>query len=279
MAKKKDPSVTFLNKWGYNVVKLPRAGIEPLDVVGHDKGTQWLGPLASVWTSKSPAPVPGPPRPAATVNGQKTDALDLDLGLHVLGNTLAAFGASIPSLDLAYKQARTVQFSYTGVELTVISPLDAGNYLAGGELRTDNPVVRTYFQNPDCQAFLVTSVLKSGSITVTAQDEHGVGVGVDVPAISGLVGAKVGVKAHDASNSTVTFVGPEPVTFGFAAQRIMYVNGMWSLQEAPTSGEMAFGSGNGEAAEHGTAKAKAQRGVVLATGPLDCCLDLRYEAP
>ena len=32
MAKKKDPSVTFLNRFGYNVIKLPRAGIEPLEL-------------------------------------------------------------------------------------------------------------------------------------------------------------------------------------------------------------------------------------------------------
>ena len=29
MAKKKDPSITFLNKFGYNVIRLPRTGIEP----------------------------------------------------------------------------------------------------------------------------------------------------------------------------------------------------------------------------------------------------------
>ena len=39
MPKKKDPSVTFLNKFGYNVVKLPRVGIEPLDLIGMDETT------------------------------------------------------------------------------------------------------------------------------------------------------------------------------------------------------------------------------------------------
>ena len=35
--KKKDPSITFLNKFGYNVIKLPRTGIEPLDVIGRER--------------------------------------------------------------------------------------------------------------------------------------------------------------------------------------------------------------------------------------------------
>src|SRR5438045_8347864 len=100
--KKKDPSITFLNKFGYNVIRLPRTGIEPLDVIGRDQSMQWLGPVSKVWTSNTPAPLPGPPHPAAAVNGQRTDALDLSLGLNILANTLAAFGMSAPSLNAAY---------------------------------------------------------------------------------------------------------------------------------------------------------------------------------
>jgi hypothetical protein len=61
MPKKKDPSVTFLNRFGYNVVKLPRAGIEPMDVIGRDDTTQWLGQFSSVWKSTTAPPVPTPP--------------------------------------------------------------------------------------------------------------------------------------------------------------------------------------------------------------------------
>src|SRR5688572_13471339 len=102
MPKKKDPSVTFLNRFGYNVVKLPRVGIEPLDLIGRDETTQWLGPLASVWKSTEATPTPSAPRPAAPINGQKTDQLQLTFGLKILANSLAAFGASVPALDVAY---------------------------------------------------------------------------------------------------------------------------------------------------------------------------------
>lgn len=264
MFKKKDPSITFLNKWGYNVVKLPRAGIEPLDLIGTDQTTQWLGTLASVWTSKNPAPIPSPPRAAATVNGQKTDALELSLGLSVLANALSAFGATVPSLNVAYTSASKVQFSYTGVTLTVVSPLDAGNYLAGGTLQTDNPTVQRYFDNPDCTAYLITSVLKSDSISVTATDEHGTGITVDVPAISQLVGAKVGVKPSAAGSSTLTFTGPEAVTFGFAVQQIAYTDGKWTLRDAPASGNIAFAV---------PGQQTQNKGVIL-TDDEDCRLDL-----
>ncbi len=270
MPKKKDPSINFLNKWGYNVVKLPSAGIEPLDLIGVDRSAQWLGTLASVWTSKNPTPVPSPARPAATVNGQKTDALDLTLGLSVLANALSAFGATVPSLDVQYSKASTVQFAYTNVTLTAVSPLDAGNFLAGGTLQTDNPTVQNYFQNPDAKAYLITSVLRSDSISVTASDTHGTGITVDVPAISGLVGAKVGVKPSTTSNSTVTFTGPAPVTFGFIVQQISYLDGKWSLRDAPASPDISF-------AVPGSA-ATASKGAILTEGE-DCRLDLIGPPP
>ena len=68
-------------------------------------------------------------------------------------------------------------------------------------------MVKHYFMEPDSQAFLILDVLKSDSITVIATDEHGTEVGVDVPAIQGIVGAGVKVKPGGASNSSITFSG------------------------------------------------------------------------
>ncbi len=274
MGKKKDPSITFLNKWGYNVVKLPRADIAPLDLVGVDRGTQWLGALASVWTSTRPTPVPAPPRPASNINGQKTDALDISFGLNVLANALAAFGVDAPSLETSYHSASKVQFSYTNVTSSIVSPLDAGSYLAAGSLQTDNPTVQNYFQNPDCSAYLITSVIKSDSITVSATDDHGASVGVDVPALSQMIGAKVKVSPSSSANSSVTFTGPQPLTFGFIVQQISYADGKWSLRDAPASGATAFGaSAGGPGTGPAHTPGAAARGIILGD-PDDCRIDL-----
>jgi hypothetical protein len=271
MPKKKDPSITFLNKFGYNVIKLPRAGIEPMDIIGRDQTTQWLGQLSKVWSSSVPEPLTGPPHPASAVNGQRTDALDLSIGLSVLANALAAFGASVPSLDVAYKSAHTVQFAYTNVTSTSVAPFDAGNYLAQGTLRSDNPVVKNYFFSEKSKAFLITEVLKADSITVSAADSHGTGVGIDVPAIQGVVGAKVNVKPSDSSNSTVTFTGPVAVTFGFAVQQILRQGDTWMLHGEAPSGEIAFAVGGigmpGQSSDD-------PHPMVFHTGDLDCLLNL-----
>jgi len=266
MPKKKDPSVTFLNRFGYNVVKLPRAGIEPLDVIGRDDTTQWLGPLASVWTSTVPVPTPLPPRPAAPVNGQKTDQLQASFGLKILSSTLAAFGATVPSLDVAYRRARTVQFSYANVTSTVVPPLEAGNYLTAGTLNSDNPVVRHYFTDEDPQAFLIVDVLKSDSLTVSASDERGVEIGLDVPAIQELVGASVSVKPSGSSTSTLTFSGPVPVTFGFIVDEIEYDGTRWSLRGAAPSGGLAFAVPGAQGHANAGSGVVTEAPILLGTG-------------
>ncbi len=269
LPKKKDPSITFLNKFGYNVIKLPRTGIEPMDVIGRDHGMQWLGPLSKVWTSAGPEPLPGPPHPAAAVNGQRTDALELTFGLSILANTLAAFGASAPSLNTAYRNAHAVQFVYTNVTSTSVSPFDAGNYLAAGTLRSDNPVVKNYFGNEKAKAFLIVEVLKANSITVTATDSHGTEVGIDLPHIEGVLDAKIGVKPSSASNSTITFTGPVPVTFGFAVQEIARVGDSWILRGAVPSANIAFG-----AFPEGDDTENESDPLVFDTGEFECRVDL-----
>lgn len=238
----KDPSITFLNQFGYNVVKLPRAGIDPLDVVGRDDTTQLLGPLSAVWKSTLPPPTPNPPQAAVNVNGQKTDKIDLKFGLKILENALKAFGATVPSLGVAFNRARSVTFDFVNVTSTTVEPFDAGNYLAAGDLNTANPVVQHYFGD-DAEAFLIIDVLKSDSITVTATDENGADISLDVPAIQATVGASVTVSKSASSSSTITFKGPTPVTFGFAALEIDRVNNVWQVQGAKPSGALAFGAG------------------------------------
>jgi hypothetical protein len=269
LVKKKDSSVTYLNKLGYNVVKLPRTGIEPLDVIGRDQTMQWLGPIDSIWTSTVAKPQPLPPKPATAVNGQRTDALDLSVGLNILASTLAAFGVTVPSLDVAYKSAHSVQFSYSNVTLTEVPAFSAGNYLAKGELQSDNPAVKNYFLSGQATAYLITQVLKSNSLTVTATDSHGVAVDVDLSVLH-AIDTKVGVKPSNSGNSTVTFTGSVPVTFGFAVQQIARDGNDWVLHGVAPSGNIAFG-----VAGFGSHPANdAPQPTIFDTGTNECRLDV-----
>jgi hypothetical protein len=109
-------------------------------------------------------------------------------------------------------------------------------------LNTENPVVKHYFLDPDAEAFLIVDVLKSASITVTASDDHGSSVVIDVPAIQKLIGTNVTVKANAARNDTLTYSGVVPVSFGFIVDRIVFDGTKWSLSGEAPSGNRAFGS-------------------------------------
>ena len=235
-----DPSVTYLNKFGYNVVRLPRTGISPMDVLGKRDSVERLGRLSSVWKTTMAEPAVGAPQAAADLEGQKSQDLELSIGLKVLENALRGLGAAVPSVDFAFRQARKVQFTYTNITSVSVAPLDAGNYLSSGDLNTANPVVAQYFLDDEAHAFLIVDVLQSDSICVTAKTENGIEAELDVPAIQGVVGASIGVKRGGASSSAITFQGRQPITFGFKAFVIAFTDGHWTLKGAKASGDMAF---------------------------------------
>jgi hypothetical protein len=240
MAICKDPSVTFLNRFGYNVVKVPRTGVEPMDVLGKDESMQRIGRLSSVWKTSSLEPKINPPSTAADVNGQKSDNLDLSVGLKVLANVLSAFGAAVPSLGFAYKHARKVQFGLANVISVSVDPLEVGNYLASGDLDTLNDVAAHFFTEDDAQAFVITEVLKSDTVVVTAKSNSGTEVKVDIPAIQQAVGINIGVNTSGSDDVSVTYKGRMAVTFGFKAFAIAYVDGRWRLHGVQPTGELAF---------------------------------------
>jgi hypothetical protein len=52
-----DPAVTYLRGFGFNVVRLPRASIQALDLLGQADGPLIrLGPLSDVWKTEKPEP-------------------------------------------------------------------------------------------------------------------------------------------------------------------------------------------------------------------------------
>lgn len=256
MAHCNDPRLTYLNHLGYNVVKLPRAGVEPLQVLGRDgKSLENLGKLGSIWTSTVPVPQPDPPADAISINGQKTDNLKLSVGLDILSSVLQGMGVPAPKLETAYSRARSVQFTFVNVHVSSVAPLEVGKYLSSGDLDGSNPFV-TYFRDHDKEAYVITEVLKSNSITVTAKDEHGVSVGVDMPNLQNVLGAKVSVSTAGSTASDLTFQGTQELAFAFKVFGIGYANGNWQVHGQPASGKIAY------------MKARAPKAIVLAPSQL-----------
>lgn len=218
-----DPSLTLLAKYGYNVVRLPRTGIEPLDVIGRDRnGIEPLGRLPTVWHSKADVPVIEGGDVAAEIKTIRTASLKISLGLKVLGDILGALGASIPRLDFAYGNMESLQFSFGDIKISKVAPFEVGAYLKKGDLQVGNPWVERYLQEDDVDAFVITEVLKSDAVSVIVSTKGSSGAGIDLTAIQKAVGAEVKVEAESGTNSAVTYKGKTHLTFGFKAFRIGY---------------------------------------------------------
>jgi hypothetical protein len=240
MAACQDPALTFLNSKGYNVIRLPRAGIGPLDILGRDQTTERLGKVDQLWSSTAALPAVEGPLDTASISGQKSSGLKLSIGLKVLTTTLGAMGAAVPDLSAAYTRASQVSFTFTDVKTLTVAPLAVGQYLSAGDLASNNPFVRHYFEDEDSSAFIITEVLQTKSLTVSATNDRGAEVGLDLPAIQQAVGAKVGVTATSSANSTLTYTGQEPLSFGFKCFTIAFANGRWAVSSAKPSAALAF---------------------------------------
>jgi hypothetical protein len=282
--KQKDPSISKLNDLGYNVIKVPRTDIAPLDLLARDNTDvplRKIGTISTFWKTSAPAPAPGPPSVAASLNNTHSNKLDLSFGLDLLKGALAVFGAGAPSLDLSHTSAKTLQFNYTGVTTVSIDTGVIGDYLTEGTLNVGNPETKHRFLDQGSEVYIITEVIRATSITVTATDDHGNGVSLSAPEINGVLGGNVSVKPSAAINSAVTFesatMPPTAANFGFKAMLLIWQptpggplgagTGTWAFADADDITFAAPVLGSAPPAE-------STCHVVFETGPESCLLDL-----
>lgn len=236
-----DPRLTYLNDLGYNVVRLPRKGINPLGVLGKDGDSlNYLGTLDQIWDSPGRPPVAGHPNPVSALNGAATGDIDLSIGLDILANALSGmFGSTAPSLKFAYKLAKSIQFKFTDVQASSIDPFLISNYLASGRLR-EGPFVSRFLRDPDTKAFVITETLQAKCLSAIAKADSSVEVSVSVPAIQSVLGGKVAVSKDDSNSAEVVYQGPEYLTFGFKVFAIKMANQVWRIHGITAGQSMAF---------------------------------------
>jgi hypothetical protein len=149
----------------------------------------------------------------------------------------------LPTLSAKYSNARSVQFKFTQVYSVQVTPFAIGTYLASGVLDMGNPFVANYFGNDGTQEFILSEVLQSGSVSVTAKDSSKTALAVDVPALQGAVGGNVEVSIGKNGQAEVLFEGKQPLTFGFKAYQVTFADGKWGVQGAKPDRALALEPG------------------------------------
>jgi hypothetical protein len=235
-----DPALTYLKQYGYSVVRLPRADIKPLLLVERDgKELSRLGPADTVFIAGvKPLPRIKEGVPAADVKGSIKTTLSLGLGLALLKNFLAAFGATGAGLDLAYSKAKTVTFEFTGLLSDTINLTELDQFLAAAK---EDPTSRHLQTLLEADAvYCVATTLKSKSFLVDAAGESGTKLKVDVPAIKQAVSGNVKVESSSNSTSKVSYTGADLLTFGVQAVQLFYANGEYRAFKPTAAGDVVL---------------------------------------
>lgn len=237
-----DSSTKFLKKLGYNVVRLPRAGIAPLQLIGVQRGEALeLGTLDKLIVSSSaPSPTLKLDESVSSIDGQRSSALSANIGLNVLGGIIGAMGGNL-GIDAAYKGAKTITFQYANVFGDSIAPLDAGRYLRDATVDIGNKIVEQYVLG-NGRLYLITRTIKSKKFRVEAKSSSGGSVGVDVPVLQQVAGGKVKIEIDTSGSNAVTFEGEVPLIFGFQCLDVGVRDGVLSLENT-ASGSIAMAAG------------------------------------
>lgn len=238
-----DPAISYLKSFGYNVVRLPRADIAPLQLISRNGSNfESIGDLSIVINAGSHINYPDVEKdiPTASISGQSTSNLSVGIGLTILGNIIGAMGGTKLGLDNQYANAKSISFEFSNVLTDSLAVAALDKYLADADINPFSRHVRDLLDADDI--FIITDVIKSNSVNVGAAAKANNNLTLDVPAIQKVVGANIKISSDQAQAVKITFTGNIPLVFGFKAVRLSYEDGRYQAFEPvrPGGGAMSL---------------------------------------
>lgn len=224
-----DPFVNSMKSFGYNIVRLPKADIRPLQLLyKNGDSLERLGAVTKLLISGDNIHVPqvSLDTPAANVSGSRTGEMKIGLGLSLLGTIIGAMGGSSLGLESEYRQAKSAVFEFQNVLEDKIEVVDLDQYLGDADINPASVYVAKLLEAD--KLYVTTSTIKSSKFIFEARDTNGTAIKVDVPAIQGVVSTNIKVGTESAVDSKLTYEGKIPLVFGFQAVQIYYDNGSYT---------------------------------------------------
>ncbi len=217
-----------LAEYGYNLVKLPKEGIEPLlllyknkrDVNSGGKNIDWLFAVTD-------SPLPSVSKNNVTVDIQENALVSYngELGLKLLEQLLEKLKMGNLSGKLDANSMHSIQIRYQDVLEDNVSVIELDSFISGSE-----PDVKEFnsFKEKlkDSDLYVINSVLKSNSFSISAQDENGQKVDLEAK-LKGVVDADVHVGRSHKDEVVLKHEKATPIVFAFKAQRIIYDHKKW----------------------------------------------------
>ena len=246
-----DPFLNLLKDIGFLPLRLPRADVQPLQLLNLDgKKFSLLGDLDEAMNSGA-AKLPAIKKDIATagqIQGTRSSTVKASLGLDILGNILGALTGTKLDVSAGFQNASTLTFEFGDVTVNTVSVILLDKYLNVATIDPSAKQIKQLMQAG--QAAVTTAVARSKKYIVSAQNDKGNDIKADVPVIKGMASGNLSVSTTGSKSQKIVFEGPDAVTFGLQAAQLRYdKSGVITALDQVAAGSAVFGL---------AAKAKAQ---------------------
>src|SRR6516162_7404622 len=219
-----DPFLNFLRDISFIPLRLPRADVQPLQLIGIDgKDLSVLGQLSDAMKAGPAAVLPPVASNIATANqiqGTRSSAVKLSIGLNILSGIIGALTGQHLDVSAAYKNASTLIFEFGDVTVSSVSIILLDKFLNSSDIDPTAKQIQDLMIAGD--AGVTVAVARAKKYIVSAQNDHGADINVDVPVIQNVAGGKLGVSTTGSNNTKVVYEGSAAITFGVQALRLSF---------------------------------------------------------
>ena len=218
-----DPFLNLLKDIGFLPLRLPRADVQPLQLLSLDgKKFSLLGDLDEAMNSGA-AKLPAIKKDIATagqIQGTRSSTVKASLGLDILGNILGALTGTKLDVSTGFQSASTLTFEFGNVTVNTVSVILLDKYLNAATIDPTAKQIKQLMQAG--QAAVTTAVARSKKYIVSAQNDKGNDIKADVPVIKGIASGNLSVSTTGSRNQKIVFEGRDAVTFGVQAAKLRF---------------------------------------------------------
>lgn len=208
-------------------MSFPKEDIRPLDLFSKNGGAlEKIGNINHVFVAgmaELPCPQVKEDLHTANISKMTSDSVHTKLGLGLLSNILAGMGVKDLEVSTQFGFANHLTFQFNDVFEDKIELLELDAFLSAAKiLPIGNNTKKLIEKN---ELYVITSVLKSNSISIHLGNTKKVDNELQIAEIHDILKGSVGVSYANESKSDITFEGQKKLVFGFRAVRLFFEGG------------------------------------------------------
>jgi hypothetical protein len=230
----KDPLVEFLKDFGYCLVKYPKSDLQPLRIFEKSNiGLTDAGNLKDIFEeSDQPIPSIHKNKPRADISNIQSAFINFNTGFNFLKDFLQAMSCLTIGLDLAFNKANAIQFEFNNVKEDYLEPAKLDIYLRNTPTKESGYIAKM----KDEKIYIITSVLKCESFTISLQDKSKSFVKVELPEIKDIIKGDVKLTTKGDNTEKVSFDGEVSLAFAAKLHQVLFIENNFTLK--PVEGKV-----------------------------------------